>query len=91
MSKSRKMKFENYENIHDDFFIICAFQNNLNGKHANICSDRRKETNENRINGHVQLIVVTFGDFQVTPVIHLVCLVALLDRLKIVPQITRVN
>ena len=41
--------------------------------------------------GHVQLIVVTFGDFQVTPVIHLVCLVALLDRLKIVPQISRVN
>ena len=29
--------------------------------------------------GHVQLIVVTFGDFQVTPVIHLVCLVALLS------------
>ena len=50
MSKSRKMKFENYENIHDDFFIIRAFQNNLNGKHANICSDRRKETNENLIN-----------------------------------------
>ena len=41
--------------------------------------------------GHVQLIVVTFGDFQVTPVIHLVCLVASLARLKIVPQITRVN
>ena len=43
------------------------------------------------VGGHVQLIVVTFGDFQVTPVIHLVCLVTLLDRLKIVSQITRVN
>ena len=39
---------KNLENIHHDLFILCAFQNNLNGKHKNIQGHGKKESSENR-------------------------------------------
>ena len=39
---------KNLENIHHDLFFLCAFQNNLNGKHKNIQGHGKKESSENR-------------------------------------------